>query len=429
MKRIIYTLFMLLLLSGCYSQTKTSNPKVVNEIDSLISVKSYFKARKQFYANKAALGDFQYLRLNATIDNLFNNLEKSNEAITKLFDTYIDSLSMEERKDLLNAKLSNAVKLFDYKLADEITKVLVTEYKDQISERELKSTKNNGKIWEAIVNFPKQTVIFKDDSNFKLIPDKAGLKNLTVTSLHESHPFIFDTGANISTIVNSQALKMGLKIIDVDISVNTITGKRVNSKLGVASELSIGNMQFSNVVFLVFPDEALYIPQIDYQINGILGYPVLSAMKEVHFIHDNELFVPKNSQLKKDSNLAIEYLTPIINLADSNGGEMSFTLDTGADRTMLYQSYYDLKKKEVLKNYTKTKIRFGGAGGNIEVDGYRVSFKPKINGNTVMIDSVDLIPELLKPSDKYSFGNLGQDLISKFDKMIINFEEMFVHFE
>jgi hypothetical protein len=29
------------------------------------------------------------------------------------------------------------------------------------------------------------------------------------------------------------------------------------------------------------PDEVLHIPQVDFQINGILGYPVIAALKEI----------------------------------------------------------------------------------------------------------------------------------------------------
>lgn len=428
MKTSICIVLLLPLLVLGQSKTINNTNRIANEIDSLINIKSYFKARVLFNNNRGVLSDFHYLRLKGTICNLFNKLEESNEAITALFIKYEDKLSKTEKKDLLNAKLSNAVKLFDYKLADDVTNLITTDYRDVITELELKSTLNNGKIWKAISNYPKQTIVFESDSQFKLIPDKAGLRNLTVVKQNKEYPFIFDTGANISTIVESQALKMGIDIIDVAISVNTITGKRVDSKIGVASELSIGNMHFTNVVFLIFPDEALYIPQIDYQINGILGYPVLSVMNEIHFIKNDELFVPKKSELEKGINLAIEYLTPIINLVDEKENEMSFTFDTGAGVTMLYKSYYDLKKKHILSNYSKTKIRFGGAGGNIEIDGYHVGFKARINDEIISLESVDLIPELLKPSDRYSFGNIGQDLISKFDKMVINFEKMFVHF-
>lgn len=428
MKKIIYIVLLLPLLAKGQSANTNNTTQIASEIDSLIGIKLYFQARVHFNNNKEALSDSQYLRLKGTICNLFNKLEESNDAITLLFNKYGDKLTQTEKKDLLNAKLSNAVKLFDYKLADEVTYLLTTDYKNVTTESELESTLNNGKIWKALSNYPKQTITIKSDSKFKLIPDKAGLKNLTVVSNENQYPFIFDTGANISTIVHSQAVKMGLDIIDIAISVGTITGKRVNAKVGIASKLSIGNMYFTNVVFLVFPDEALYIPQIDYQINGILGYPVLSAMKEVHFINTDELFVPKKSEIEKDINLAIEYLTPIINLTDEVGNEMSFTFDTGADQTMLYKSYYDLKKKDILNNYSKTKIRFGGAGGNTEVDGYHIGFKAKINDEIISLESVDLIPELIKPNDRYSFGNIGQDLISKFNKMVINFEKMFIHF-
>lgn len=423
-----FLLILFLSIFEQHAQSMHSNP-VVEEIDSLINVKSYFKARKVFNMNVNGFNDFETFRLKATICNLFNNLEESTEAIDKIFRYYKDSLSREQAKDLLNVKLSNAVKLFEYKSADEMTNILVRDYKDAISKDQIESTLNNGIIWKAISNYPKQTVQFTDESYIKLIRDRAGLKNIEVEVDSKKHSFILDTGANLSTTIESQAMEMGLKIIDVAVSVGTITGKVVNSKIGIASNLKIDNMIFDNVVFLVFPDEALYISQIDYQIKGILGYPILSAMKEIHFFKNDSIYVPLKSSLKQKVNLAIEYLTPIINLEDKSRNEMHFTFDTGADNTMLYKSYYDLKKEEILDRYAKTKIRFGGAGGNTQVDGYNVNFELRINGSIVNVDSVSVIPKLIKASDQFSYGNIGQDLISKFEKMVLNFEKMFIHFE
>lgn len=402
---------------------------MVVEIDSLINVKSYFKASAHFDLNKKELDDFTALRFEATLANVFNQLEKSNQLIKVLFEKYKDSLSKTEERDLLNTQLSNAVKLFDYKQADKITNTLISNYGDVTSPDELKSTKNNGSIWKAVINYPKQSVQFKGDSFIRLNRDKAGLKNLNVVHNSKNYPFIFDTGANLSTIIESQAKSMGIDIIDIEVSVNTITGKRVNSKVGVAKHFTIEHMDFNNVIFLVFPDEALYIPQIDYQINGILGYPVISAMKELHFLEEDNIYIPLESTLDKERNLAIEYLTPLINLQMKGGDEMVFTFDTGADATMLYKSYFDSRKEEVLRSYTKTKIRFGGAGGNTEIEGYDVVFEPVVNHKIIVMDSVSLIPELIKNSDRHSYGNIGQDFISKFDKMVLNFEKMFIHFE
>ena len=179
---------------------------------------------------------------------------------------------------------------------------------------------------------------------------------------------------------------------------------------------------------MVFPDEALYIPQINYQIKGILGFPVIAAMKEVHFLKDDKVFVPLNSQLEHPQNMAIEYLTPIINLPTTTG-TFHFTFDTGADATLLYQRYFEEHQEWIMQNYEETDVKFTGGGGSIEVKGYEILFQPIINGQVVQVDSVGVLPKLLEHGDRYAYGNIGQDVISQFDKMILNFESMFIRFQ
>ena len=47
---------------------------------------------------------------------------------------------------------------------------------------------------------------------------------------------------------------------------------------------------FKNVVFLVLDDEDISFPQIEYYINGIIGFPVIEAMDEVRISKNNTIF-------------------------------------------------------------------------------------------------------------------------------------------
>lgn len=103
---------------------------------------------------------------------------------------------------------------------------------------------------------------------------------------------IFDTGANLSTIIESEAVRLGLQIIDAPFDVGSITGNSVKARIGVAKYLKSGNVEFQNVAFIVFPDKALYIEPIKYQIKGIIGYPVINALREITIIKDKQISVP-----------------------------------------------------------------------------------------------------------------------------------------
>lgn len=61
--------------------------------------------------------------------------------------------------------------------------------------------------------------------------------------------FIFDTGANFSTVSESFAKKIGLIFLEGKIDVGTATSIEVSSKLAYATSLKIGNLNYSNVLF------------------------------------------------------------------------------------------------------------------------------------------------------------------------------------
>jgi hypothetical protein len=44
------------------------------------------------------------------------------------------------------------------------------------------------------------------------------------------------------------------------------------------------------------------------------------------------------------------------------------------------------------------------------------------------LNDVQVLTEEIE-DDIFAYGNIGQDLIKKFDKMILNFNEMYIDFE
>jgi hypothetical protein len=206
--------------------------------------------------------------------------------------------------------------------------------------------------------------------------------------------------------------------------IGAITGISVNAKIAVCPELRLKDVHIRNAVFLVFPDSAMAFPQIDFQIHGILGFPVIEALKEIQLTKAGRFIIPKKRSVISTPNLALDFLTPIIYINGEN-----FTFDSGAQQTILYQSYYEKHKDSIQQHYKETTINVGGAGGAISKKGYIIPLHLNIVGKAVAIDSVRLLKENMEEGKTHLSGNIGQDLIKKFDKMTINFETMFVKFD
>ncbi len=172
-----------------------------------------------------------------------------------------------------------------------------------------------------------------------------------------------------------------------------------------------------------------------YVINGIIGFPVIKEMKEIH-LSDGEMFIPAKPGNSVYSNLAFDGFLPVLETYVSTNFILSdtliFSFDTGAKSTMLYHTYYDKYRSMIDGNYKPADIKFGGAGGEETIKGFKINeMNFRISEGSTTLKNVSLLSEKIrdKESDKYLSGNLGGDFFNSFKTMIINFEDMFVQFE
>lgn len=422
MKQIKNSLILLVIAINLIACNR-NDEDTFREIYVLTEQNNFFKAKERYESNKEALSKTYQQFIEAILDNAFNKLEESEKKIDALINqksNIPDSIILQ----LYKVKYDNSVKLYKYKEAKNTAQIILNNYTNLLDDETKSSYENNLKIWTALENSPTQKVDIKKTTSLKIEKDIAGLSNLKVFANKEPFNFIFDTGANLSTTSLSVAKRSKMSIIPVDIEVGTITGIKVQAQLAVCDKLTMGDIDIFNVIFLVLPDETLSFPEVDYQIYGILGFPVIEALKEISITQNGDFIISaKESNFSGSSNMAMKELTPLIYINNKH-----FTFDTGADETILYHAFYKESKKEIDENYQPKKIGFGGAGGNKEFDGYIIDYTFDVGGKQVKLDSINLLKEKITESETV-YGNIGQDLIQNFNTMTINFNQMFIKFE
>ncbi|MEO5777281.1 MAG: retropepsin-like aspartic protease [Flavobacterium sp.] len=410
-------------LSSFLEGQENKNSAEFAKIYSFIQHQNYFKARDEYAANKEVLSAPFQLLTEVILDNAFNRCAYSQKKITELLkdgSIIADSLKLK----MLKIKTDNAIKLFQYKDAKNTIAIILAQFKSALKREEIADFENSFKIWSALENVAPQQVTITKNTVLKMTKDTAGLKNLKVSANSEPINFIFDTGANLCTTTQSAANRFNMKLFKTEIEVNSITGNSVKAHLAVCKKLTVGNITIENVIFLVMADKELAFEQIKYQINGILGFPVIAALNEVKITRDGDFIVSKNAAIfNGNSNIAMEELTPIVDIQGA-----PYTFDTGADHTTLYHAFYLKHQEEINKLYKPQKIKYGGAGGVVESDGFLVTHTFDIAGQKVALDSIHLLKEKTKPDEKV-FGNIGQDVIQQFESMILNFKYMYLKFE
>jgi predicted aspartyl protease len=380
--------------------------------------------QRDVYSN---LPPYRKLYYQAFLHNFFHDLALSNTEIDQLLTTYKKELSNSEICSLLMKKIDNHVKLYQYRQAHVTTQFLLSKYRRLLSPEEREDAKNSDIIWKGLQNVPPQTTHVDSTTTIPYRRDLAGLINIPVRFADSTFDFVFDTGANLSVINETHARKTGLRLLNIRFKVRAITGLEVVANLGVTNEFHIGNIVIKNAVFMVFPDSALSFARGLYTIKGIIGFPVIEQLQEVHILK-NALVVPQVAADRAIRNFGVDELLPIITLAYKTD-TLAFTFDTGAQFTFLNEPFYRDYKKLIDSSAEAFNMQIGGAGGISKQKAYRLpDITFTVAGQSASLKDVAVKTSSTDPKDRLYYGNLGQDLMNQFREMVINFRYMFVDF-
>jgi len=411
-------LFAVLFLANAHSQDFQS-------VYKLYLGEDYFRFRNSIPSAKFN-NQWESDLCTAFMKSVFSKFSESEILFDKVLKESGKKIQDSIKAKIYECKVVNQINLFEYKEAFASAKILREKYSEYLDSEEKENIMDEEGMWTAVNNAKPQTITKSGDAKIQMKKDMAGLWNIPVSINKENLDFIFDTGANFSVIVESLAKSLGMKMIDAKVKVGTATDIKVDSKISVCDELKIDNIIINNVVFLVLPDETLDFGI--YKIKGILGNPVIRAFEEIRINKDNLLTVPVKPSENDMMNLCFSGFTPVI-LMNHNNDSLSLTFDSGAMRTMLYKPFFNLYKKDVEGKYELVDIVIGGAGGNQKVKGYNINeVILKIGNLSAPLQKVSLLVESTSKKNTDFYGKLGQDYISLFSEMTINFKNSFVRF-
>jgi predicted aspartyl protease len=224
---------------------------------------------------------------------------------------------------------------------------------------------NTQALMASLSDVPPETVEFGADVPIQATHNRLGSWNVPVQLGGVNGEWIFDTGAELSTVTESEARRMGLAVFETKAYVTGSTEKKNALRLAVAGDLQFSAAHVHNVVFLVVADEALHIGPLHYQITGILGLPVLRALGRVE--------IPKSGRVRMHGreaasagmpNLFFDELKPIVEIGHGQHRLQMF-LDTGANSTALYPSFRDALTREETSRLRTKRDHIAGAGGTI----------------------------------------------------------------
>jgi len=425
MKVTLSILFALATLAACNNKPILS-AATANKLQSLLDNKEYFKLETQVKLYNDSLSDEKKLYYASFIDNVFNrNVDCIND-VDRLLKNFPDQLPDSVKANMRRLQSDSYFKIYQYAKAAQADSSILKLYSKALSKDYIDDIKNDILLRGALKNTAPQQTIIKNNTSISWSHNKLGLVEIPVKCNATVYNGIFDTRANISTITKTYAAKLGLHILNVSYNESSgATGATFKTGMGIADSLYIGDILVKNVVFQVMPDAILYIAPVKFQLNMIIGFPVIEQLGEVHIFKNGKMTIPLVPAQSDLHNFALDGLDPVIALKAGND-TLDFHFDSGASSSMFYVSYLNKYKADVIKTAKKKTVGFGGAGGSQKKEVYVL---PKTNltlGNkTVTVDSIDVLQQKITPDEKF-YGNIGQDFTKNFNEIIYNFKYMYI---
>jgi predicted aspartyl protease len=354
--------------------------------------------------------------LKAQVYHAMSRYDESNKEIELLLQ--IDSIA-QNPKLMLDALLLQVANSKTYEQTAESCKRILDNYSDLLGDA-LVFFQDAYRRYDALSGVKPLQVDIPHDTKITTKPDKKGLPLVQVRSPKDTISLIFDTGAGMSCMSKSVAEKLGVKLLADSLIVGGAAGNFEFMSVGVADTLYVGDIVFTNVVFGILEDEKLTFPEHDYVANGALGFPEMKRLPAIK-IHKNGIWEISNNEKKHTSNMMFSGNAQIVVQANDS---LLLWLDTGAVWSEMSVNYYNKHKEQIEKTAKLTTKMVNGIGGSEEFPAYQLqNFPIKIDAITTILPEIPVFIQPIMGVFEYD-GTLGQDVISQYDYMLLDFKNM-----
>ena len=398
-------------------------PEITAELDNYVRDLEYPQLERSLARFKAS-SDVDYFQ------GILANREGRVEASAALLKKVVPRIRASHPRRAaiaLHALADDYVKLYDYDKAINAYQDLMQHFAPLLGDAERQSTRDDYHTVALLQGAPPQTVSFDGPIDLPVHRNAVlGTLETTLTVRGVTEPWILDTGANFSTVSASFAHRLGLQLSKNEAQTQGITGAENRLRIAILPELKLGGATVRNVVLLVLDDSSLNVlvgPKSSYQINAILGYPVLRALERITFTSDGHFLAgPGSSSSRDGARLFMAFLTPLLQ-CKVEGRDVPFSFDTGAGNST-YSVRYLRAFPAQFRGLHKRLYIMGGAGGSRRMQVYYLPHAQLGIGPTVVtLENVPVVPALGMNGDRL-FGNLGRDVIAPYHSFTIDFANM-----
>ncbi|HJQ31244.1 MAG TPA: retropepsin-like aspartic protease [Pyrinomonadaceae bacterium] len=411
------------LVCSSLAPAQTGRQGELAKLKQLYDQKRYFELRDAVESYRGN-DDAGMLFFRGAVANLFNRPRTS----TTYLKRYVARAGANDEwlSEAYTLLADDFVKMFEYGKAADAYRATLERFRQRLKPDEVEDYENSVALYGALRSVPRQRVSVGESAQLNGPSPEAGWK-APVEANGQRIVLGLDTGANVSLLAKSVAEKLGVKMLDQSIALGSITSIRIQPKLGFLPAMKLGGATVHNAVFMVLDDKVLTFPD-GFFLKGVIGFPVIEGLRRVSFDGDGTVRVSRESPGEGRPNMCLDGKN-ILFQGEYENRELTFMLDTGAERSVLYVPFLHDFEDEVKDRFSLRAERFTGVGGTEEVPAYIVKdFAVKFSGREERLPEVRLMTRALNDNGKFYYGNVGGDLLKRFRRVTLDFVSMRVTF-
>ncbi len=363
--------------------------------------------------------DMEFFR--GAVDEVFNRL---NSAVSRLRNYLRSTESFPVR--MLNKEawvlLADALRrLGRYRDTAEAWREILDRFGPVLNREERANCENQVGLWSALADVPPQEVDVAKDTTIRMTK-----RHFPVRVRGRTFFVGYDTGSNLSVLYKSIADELGVATQGPPIKVQTGTGQPIDGQVGVVPEMRLGSILIKNAVFLILPDALFPSAAAGFGADrrGLLGTPVLEALKEITETRDGDLIVPASSRPRPEQNMCFSGFMPIVEVR-FRSARLSLSLDTGSTTTYLYPPFLRRYFGEIKSRSSVRKSMLGGIGSSRTVAIHVLDeFSFRAGGKDLSLRKVPVHAQVTHADTRFFHGTLGLDILDQCARMTLNFESM-----
>jgi hypothetical protein len=323
------------------------------------------------------LADHQFLRIESQLDQLppdqaqfyrgilanrSNDPRQSIQLLEPLVEKVAASGDKAHEKLLRKALAEDYLRLGDWAKAAKAYQALDLHLQGYLSPDEVDEIEMPRKLSQLAVANPPMTVDPADPFVLQAAHNPLGLTDIPVYVDARPHSWMLDPTSPFNLISRSLAKEAGLKVSELSTTIHTLTGRSIEMYVTVIPRFTIGGLiTFRNMTAFVYEDADYSFPRLHYQVQGVLGYPVLAALGSLTITNEDSIEVrpakqpqPADKSSPAEKNDKDDHPLPgarffldgdrmIVALGNSGaaGDERMYVIDAGGQQTYLTSRYYD----------------------------------------------------------------------------------------